>query len=463
MSEFRRGFGLVAEQFVGDEIGRSVSRYADRVEASVEELIRDMAKVAVNDKDLHFAKGDVAELWHAGALNLDATQRGIPVAAFAPRDASPIDVALRGVADGQAAQLKFYGMADATAKAISDPKYGGLDQKVVPSDQLEGVREAARRLALGNPERPEVAESYAHTSRVVDDRLRIDGAESRPLTERESRELTEQLRQSGDIDRDGFGLTPQQVVRWEDILRESTAAGARAALIAAALQAAPYLVTIAKKGIESGELSARDFAPLGRAMPKAMLRSGLAGGITAAFVGAAKQELLGATLKSVDPTFISAAVVLSICTIENSFKVATGEMSAIEASVRTAEDAFSLAVAMGFGAIGSALIPVPVLGTLVGSIVGALVARLVVDGANEAVVSVAATTGWTFFGLVDQNYSVPAELLAASGWRTVELKTLEPRQLQVDSLNARTFEPAAFDLRVLRRGVVSFRRVGYLS
>ncbi len=40
------------------------------------------------------------------------------------------------------AQLKYYGAPEDTAKAISHPKYATLDQKVVPSDQLE-VREGA--------------------------------------------------------------------------------------------------------------------------------------------------------------------------------------------------------------------------------------------------------------------------------------------------------------------------------
>ena len=37
-------------------------------------------------------------------------------------------------------QVKYYGSAEDTAKAISRPDYGDLD-KVVPSDQLDEVRQ----------------------------------------------------------------------------------------------------------------------------------------------------------------------------------------------------------------------------------------------------------------------------------------------------------------------------------
>lgn len=462
MSDFQKGYQAALDHFFGEAIGQQVASYGDRVEASVEELIRDMEKVAVNEKGLHYAKGDVAELWHAGTMNLDAVRRGIDVEAFAPRDTSPIDVALRGDGYGLAAQLKFYGSADATAKAISDPKYQDLE-KVVPADQLEGVREAALRLAHGNVERPDVAASYDHTARVVDDHLRIGGAESRPLTEEQSRILTQQFRQDGDIDRGQFGLTPREIIEWQEVLRDATSAAVRAALITAALQAAPYLVAIAKKGIETGEITARDFAPLGRAVPATMLRSGLAGGLTAAIVGAARKELLGASLKDLDPTLVSAAVVLCICAVTNSVKAARGEMTPQEAAARIAEDALTIAVSMGFGVIGQALIPIPLLGSLIGNIVGAVVARLAIDQANAAVLGIAVETGWTFFGLVDQNYAVPAALLSESGWRTVELQKFEPRTAELRSLELRTVDLDRIDVTVLRRGVVAFRRVGYVA
>lgn len=462
MTEFQRGFQLAADQFVASAVGDRVGDYSFRVEASLEELIGDMARVAVNQKDLHYAKGDVAELWHAGTLNLDATQRGLDVSAFAPRNAGPIDVAIDGPNGGVAAQLKYYRGAEETAKAISDPKYRGLE-KVVPSDQVDSVRAAALRLASKNVERPEVAGSYEHTARVADDRLRIDGAESRPLSEQQSLDLTRQLRRDGTIDRSMFGLSSREIIQWQEVLRDAAPVAARAALLAAALQAAPYLVAIAKKGLETGEIGAEDFAPLGQALPAAVLRSGLAGGLTAAVVGAAHKELLGTSLKELDPTLVSAVVVLCISAAGHSIQAAHGVISPQEAAARTAEDALTIFVSVGFAAVGQALIPIPLLGAMIGNIVGAVVARLVIDQANEAIVGLAVDTGWTFFGLVEQDHTVPSGLLAEAGWQTISLQTIQPRALEVRRLETNRVDLETIDVKVLRRGVVAFRRVGYTA
>lgn len=462
MTDFQRGFQLASDQLVAAAIGDRVDAYCVRVEASLEELIRDMSKVAVNQKDLHYAKGDVAELWHADTLNLSATQRGLNVRAFAPRDASPIDVAVSGDSAGLAAQLKYYKSGDATAKAISDPKYQGLE-KVVPTDQLDSVRAAASRLANKNVERPEIARAYEHTAQVADDRLRMDGAESRPLSEDQALDLTKQLRRQGGIDRAQFGLSSREIIQWQEILRDAAPVAIRASLLAAALQAAPHLASIAKKSFDTGEISAEDFAELGQALPAAVLRSGLAGGLTAVVVGAAHKELLGSSLKEIDPTLVSAVVVLCISAVSHSIKAARGEISPQEAAARTAEDAITIALSVGFAAVGQALIPIPLLGAILGNIVGAVVARLVIDQANEAIVGLAVETGWTFFGLVDQDHTVPDSLLSAAGWQTIALDNIQLRRLEVRRLEADRVDLASIDVKVLRRGVVAFRRVGYIS
>ena len=173
--------------------------------------------------------------------------------------------------------------------------------------------------------------------------------------------------------------------------------------------------------------------------------------------------MLGAGLKNIDPTHVSAAVILCLCAVSNSLRAARGEIAPQEAAASNAEDALTLAMALGFNTLGQALIPVPILGPLVDSIVGALVARLIVEKADSAIVGIAASTGWTFFGLVDHDYKVPTELLSAARWRSVDLSQLQLRALDTRRLNPATLEPMTIDATVLRRGVVAFRRFGYVE
>ncbi len=93
------------------------------------------------------------------------------------------------------------------------------------------------------------------------------------------------------------------------ILREATTARC-AAVISAALQIAPHLISIGHKAWQSGEISASDFSPLARSLPPALLRSGVAGGLSASIMGAARTGALGSSLQQVDPTFVAAGVIL---------------------------------------------------------------------------------------------------------------------------------------------------------
>lgn len=463
MSKFRRDFRNAADNFGGGVAAGDADAYAKRVESALEDVIAEMGRLADNEKGLHYAKGDVAEAWHAGTFNVDAVRRGADGSAFAPRDASPVDVAVRGGGTAEAAQLKYYRSPEDTAKAISHPKYADLEQKVVPSDQVDGVREAAARLAAKNVEKcPEVADSYGHTRDTVDDRLRLDGTESRPLSERESRDIVKDLRRKGDVDRDELGLTPQQVIQWEDVLREATTAAVRAAVLSAALQAAPHLIAIGRKALETGEIEASDFSPLARELPATLLRSGIAGGMSATLVGAARMGALGTGLQSIDPTFVAAGVTLAISSFETSFLAARGEISWPVAAARISQDGLVLASAMGGAALGQALIPIPMLGAMIGNIAGAVVARLAIDQVGGAVLGIAAETGWTVFGLVEQNHQVPPQLLAESGWSVLDVRKLQPAQLRIQTFQPMTLDPRTIDVQVLRRGVVAFGRVAYL-
>jgi hypothetical protein len=463
MNTFRRDYRNAIDNFGGGMAGQQVDAYGERVEFALDDVVRRMGDLAGTQKDIHYAKGDLAEAWHAGNFNVDAARRGLDASATAPRDASPIDVSMRGTSV-EHAQLKYFRSPEDTAKAISHPKYADLDQKVVPADQLDGVREAAARLAARNAHsRPEAADSYAHTARTADDRLKMDGAESRPLSEHDARELVKELRAKQDVDREHFRLTPQQVIQWQDILREATTAAARAAIISAALQSAPYLVAIARRTWETGEISAKDFAPMAQALPATLLRSGVAGGLSAAIVGSARAGVLGGKLQQVDPTFVAAGVILAISAFETSIKAANGDITWPVAAKCISEDAVVLAAAMGGGAIGQALIPIPMFGALVGNIVGAVVGRLAIDQVDGVVLGIAAETGSTIFGLVDHDYMVPSDILEASGWNVLDIRKLELRPLDLKRLQLRTLELRTLEMNVLRRGVVSFGRIAYLT
>jgi len=296
----------------------------------------------------------------------------------------------------------------------------------------------------------------------------MDGAESKPLTESNAREIVKQYRKGPEINREQFGLTPREVIQWEDVLRRSTSVATRAAVMSAALQSAPYVLSIAKKAWETGEISGKDFVPMGQAIPKTLLTSRLTAGMTSAIVTSARTGSLGVVLQRIDPTFVAAGVTLGISAMSTSINAIQGDISWPHAAKAVCEDSLILASAMGGAALGQVLIPVPMLGALIGNLVGGAMGRLVIDQAGKVVMGHAVETGWTVFGLVEQDYTVPAHILKASGWQTMDIQWFEPQRPDIQWFRPEApkidwFKLNGVDMTVLRRGVVSFGRVGYVG
>jgi len=58
---------------------------------------------------------------------------------------------------------------------------------------------------------------------------------------------------------------------------------------------------------------------------------------------------------------------------------------------------------------------------------------------------------------------LPTEVLRAARWKTMSLRKLEPKQSKVRVFRPTPFVPKRIDMHVLRRGVVSFGHLAYLS
>lgn len=466
-SPFDRDYRRVITQLAAlDSAADAAGGYVDSVESAINSLVDSVVLGTANTKGIDYAKGDAAEFWHAGTLDLDATRRGLESDVWTPRDTSPSDIAF-GIARADPAQVKYYKTAEDTARAISRPDYAEMT-KVVPSDQLDGVKEEAARLASRNVDtRPLMSDSYADTARNATDHLSHGGAESRPLTESDSRHLVQEARQDGDLSRKEWGLSPQQVIQLEDLAREALNAGAHAAALSAALQLAPIVITAIQQSLRNGELDLEELGRLCRAAPVAALRSGISGAVTAALVTATRSGMLGEALVAVPPGLIAATVVLAINSTQTAFRAARGEITWSQASLIIAQDGLVLTGSMIGGVLGQAIIPVPLLGAVVGNLVGATLARVAVGGGSTLLMGLAVERGWTIFGLVDQDYSLPPETLQAVGWELLDVDPLNTDPLDFDTLDVEPldvepFSPNGVSIRILRRGMIEVGKFGYI-
>ena len=103
---------------------------------------------------------------------------------------------------------------------------------------------------------------------------------------------------------------------------------------------------------------------------------------------------------------------------------------------------------------------------MIGSFVGSIVGSFTYNIGYNAVLSLCVDTGFTMFGLVDQDYALPKELFEEIGveifdYDTFQSESFEPDTFEFDTFSADSFEPDTLDIIFLRRGVIGVSKVGY--
>ena len=120
------------------------------------------------------------------------------------------------------------------------------------------------------------------------------------------------------------------------------------------------------------------------------------------------------------------------------------------------------------GGITQAFIEVPILGYLIGSFIGSVVGSFTYNIGQKAIVAFCVDSGFTMFGLVEQDYKLPKEVLEKIGietfdYETFEADSFEPDTFEPETFSVDSFEPDTLDITFLRRGVIGVSKVGYID
>lgn len=467
---FRSAYRGASSEAVSIHIGENrAEEYIDSVEAAIDTLEEQLQAVVDNNKGIDFAQGDAAEVWHASTLNLRAAVASQDQdAASTPRSTlkdSP-DV-VYGDDGAQEAQLKYYGDAAATADALDEPGYAGMT-KLGPAEQIDEVRERLyERADRVEESSPEQAEFLRRTADSTTDRLESDGIESVPLTRSDSSALVTDIRDDGVLDRERWGLTLDQQVDGGNVFTEGVEAFIGGAGMAFAMQVSGLAVGAIKKLMDDGTIDAGDLRDLAEGRATAVAKSSVAGAVAASItVAEAAGHLSALGLEGLDPTGAAALTVLIINAIPLAARAARGELGWGEATYRMSVSAAALGGGLTGAALGTFLIPIPIAGAVIGSVIGASLVRVGATVGESVVMGWAIDNGWTYFGVVSQDYRLPPEVRERLGLDSAELETAELDRplLERPVLQRPILETAELDttVRLVRRGVVSFRRVGYV-
>lgn len=450
-------------------------------------------------------KGDIAEFWHSDTFNINAVIRGSKSRTHVDRshDFASADVTSNF---GKDFGLKYYktgvdsakqqsksvferfkeyqaqGGKDSLKEFLSKRGYNDIDKilndpiysgqlRVIPKDQLEEATAWLQRKILEEgSKRPEQVARYQETLDMLTNKIKDGkGTESIALTREEAEQLA-RIAKKGEITDETLkklGISTEDLIKYEYVMKQAFKAGVSAATISMVLKIAPEIYKAISYLIKNGELDEHQFQKIGFAALSGGAEGFVRGSISAAITSACKAGLWGEALKSVNPSVVGAVTVIAIDTMKNAFEVATGKMQSRELANELLKEMFVSTCSLVGGGISQAFIEIPVLGFMLGSFTGSVVGSFAYNVGYNAIISFCIDTGFTMFGLVEQNYELPDEVMEAVGFDVFRYEEFyyeefKPEEFTFEEFCIQEFEMESFSIGFLRRGVIEVNQIGYV-
>lgn len=502
MEAFKEGYEFF-EKNAGNFSGHAAGvHYVDAVESEIKKLVNNLNNFETSGARIDTLKGDVAEFWHAGTFNINAAINSSKNRVQVDRSHDFGSADITGVNFDAKFGLKYY--KDGTASAIqqsksilnrfneykargrndnlekyleerglsaetdlNSPVYSG-QFRVIPSDQLkEATIILERKIQEESSKRTDQVHRYEETLKLLSDKVKDNkGNESIALSEQEARELA-RLAKEGGVNSEDLNFTTEELIKYKHILKQSYKAGLTAATISMVLRVAPEIWNAIAYLIKNGYVDEKQFKKIGFAALTGAGEGFVRGTVSAAITASCKAGLCGSAMKSVDPSIVGAVTVLVMNSMKNSYQVTIGNMSRSEMVNELIKEMFVTTCALSMGSVSQSLIEIPVLGYMIGSFVGSISGSVIYSSIYNPVLSFCVDSGFTLFGLVDQDYELSEEVLKEIGIEVFEYEKFEYEPFEYEKFEYERFEYEQFEYEklhtiFLRRGVIGVNCVGYM-
>ena len=364
-----------------------------------------------------------------------------------------------------------------------EPIYKG-QIRIIPEDQYNDAVEFLKE-SIEKCKNPKKAQGLKETLKMLDTAL-SDGKGNRslPLSKLDS-EIKAEIAKSGNATAENMGVTIEDMIKFEHILRHSLQAGLSTLAISTILKIGPEIYKSIDYLIKKGMISEEQFKNIGFAALSGSSEGFIRGSVTAALTTACASGLMGEALKqaivnsltqSTTSGVIAALVVVTIDAFKLSFNVVRGKITQYEMKNEMLKKLFISSFSLGLGTGAQILLKIPAIPFLIGSFVGSIAGEFIYNGTHKATLSLCANTGFTMFGLVEQDYTLPDDIIESLGldsfeydqfgydefeYDEFEYDEFEYDELQLDEFNYDEFEYNTFNTKILRRGVIGVSKIGY--
>lgn len=510
--KFQEGFEYAQNALAG-AVGISTSQaYLNEINQNVQNMVDDMiATAGSKNLDTPQLQGFINEIWHTHTFNTNATIHHSGSMAIQPdvNTYGSADVVVKTAGKEIDYSLKSYFDGKASAKAMAESpwerynaskaKENGVSfdeflakrgikaedanmsmyvgqGKLIPSDQLERAKEylskkieSIRNNAESNTERLARAEGYQEVLDTLTGKITDGKTESLELTHEQAIKLAKAAAK-GNIDKELLeecGIDVKQMVSAKDITQEALKGGLTAAAMSAIITMAPVVVNAISKLIAEGEIDVDDLKRGGIRALKSSAKSFVLGSVTSAVKLCCELGKWGPAFAQADPTHISLLVSITVSTLEIAFNCTSGKIDRGEMARQLMRmyvtTAFSFAGGTALTIVCEGFAPAYFIGSLIGSIIGGLV----YSATENLFISFCIESGCTFFGLVEQNYELPQEVIDALGLEVFEYDKFvadefEFEKFQPETFSYNQFQYEEFGIKPLKRGLIGVYSIGYV-
>lgn len=347
----------------------------------------------------------------------------------------------------------------------SDPIYSG-QTRLIPSDQLEeAIAFLKKQIANKSITNPDEVRRYQETLDKLTAKITApDGTQSAEATTQELLDIAEKAKR-GEYDAAEDGFSTEQLVKIEHILNQGIKAGLTASTITLVLKIAPEIYKCLDELLSNGSVDEEQLKELGFAALDGSTEGFIRGFVSATVTTSCSAGLWGEALKTVSPEVVGAMTVIIMNTLKDSFLLAKGTLTKDEFTYNLQRNIFVTACGLGGGAVLQACLPMIPFAYLLGNFVGSMVGSFAFVAYDKAVLSYCVSSGSTFFGLVNQDYTLPDEVLREVGVSLFEYEKELPNESTFNTFNFNQYVPNTYNasmISILRRGVIGVRQIGYV-